>query len=174
MGNRFTDFGHAFLFENTVPPDAIAAAARAPFRWLFALLLVLVFLAGRSRYGVAPALFAMALLAFDPNFLAHAGVVHTDLGAALGFLATVLAWDRAVARPGFGRWTLAAVALGLTLATKFSAVYLLPILLVQGLLAARRGMEPGREAAGWRCGSRRSPPARSPSSSSSTRPSRRG
>jgi hypothetical protein len=146
MGNRFTDFGHAFLFENRVSPDAIAAAARAPFRWLFVVLLFLVFLAARSRYGLAPALFAMALLAFDPNFLAHAGVVHTDLGAALGFLATILAWDRAVEKPGPARLSLAAVALGLTLATKFSAVYLLPILLVQGLLSARRCPQPGREA----------------------------
>lgn len=146
MGNRFTDFGHAFLFENRVPPDAIAAAARAPFRWLLVLLLLLVFLAARARHGPAAALFATALLAFDPNFLAHAGVVHTDVGAALGFLATVLAWDRAGERPGLARLALVALSLGLSLTTKFSAVYLLPILLLQGLLAARRAARPGREA----------------------------
>jgi Dolichyl-phosphate-mannose-protein mannosyltransferase len=146
MGNRFTDFGHAFLFENRFSPDAITAAARAPFRWVLLTLLALVFFAARARYGAAPALFATALLAFDPNFLAHAGVVHTDLGAALGFLATVLAWDRAAGKPGPARLALAAVALGLTLATKFSAVYLLPILLLQGFLAARRAGKPGPEA----------------------------
>ncbi|MGE5277918.1 MAG: glycosyltransferase family 39 protein [Acidobacteriota bacterium] len=147
MGNRFTDFGHAFLFENRVSPDAIAAAARAPFRWLLVLLLLLVFFEARARHGPAPALFATALLAFDPNFLAHAGVVHTDLGAAVGFFATVLAWDRAARKPGTARLALAAIVLGLSLATKFSAVYLLPILLLQGLLAARRAKRPGREAA---------------------------
>ncbi len=146
MGNRFTDFGHAFLFESRVSPDAIAATARAPFRWLFALLLVLVFFTARSRYGPTPALFATALLAFDPNFLAHAGVVHTDLGAALGFLATVLAWDRAQEKPGAARLALTAVVLGLSLATKFSAVYLLPILLLQALFSARRAARPGRDA----------------------------
>ena len=147
MGNRFTDFGHAFLFENRVSPDAIAAAARAPFRWLLAVLLGVVFFAARARYGPLPALFATALLAFDPNLLAHAGVVHTDLGAALGFVATVLAWDAVLQKHGAARLAAAALILGLTLATKFSAVYLLPILLVQGLLAARRAARPGLEAA---------------------------
>jgi 4-amino-4-deoxy-L-arabinose transferase-like glycosyltransferase len=146
MGNRFTDFGHAFLFENRVPPDAIAAAARAPFRWVLVALLALVFLSARGRYGAWPAVFAAALVALDPNFLAHAGVVHTDVGASLGFLATVLAWDRALEKPGAARLLLAAAALGLALATKFTAVYLLPILLLQALLAARRAPRPGRTA----------------------------
>lgn len=146
MGNRFTDFGHAFLFENRVSPDAIAGAARRPFRWLLLGLIALVFGAAWSRYGVSPALFASALVAFDPNFVAHAGLVHTDLGAALGFLATVLAWDRVLEKPGPARLVFTAGLLGLALATKFSAAYLLPILLLQGLLAARRAPRPGREA----------------------------
>ena len=91
-----------------------------------------------------PALFAVALLAFDPNLLAHAGVVHTDLGAALAFLATVLAWDAAEKRPSAARVALAAACLGLALTTKFSAVYLVPILLLQTLLEARRGGGSGR------------------------------
>ena len=46
--------------------------------------------------------------------IAHAGVVHTDLGAALAFLATVLAWDRAWREPSAGRVTVGAgVVLGL-------------------------------------------------------------
>jgi hypothetical protein len=145
MGSNFTDFGHAFLFQNRVPADAIAAAAREPFRWVLAALVVLVFLWARSRYGAGPALFAAALVALDPNFLAHAGIVHTDVGASLGFLAAVLAWDRALARPSTGRLALAGAALGLALATKFSALYLIPILLVQGLFASRRAAAPARE-----------------------------
>jgi dolichyl-phosphate-mannose-protein mannosyltransferase len=147
MGNRFTDFGHAFLFENRVSPDAIAGAARRPFRWLLLGLLALVFGTAWSRYGVPPALFAAALVALDPNFVAHAGVVHTDLGAALGFLATVLAWNRVLERPAPARLVVAAGVFGLALATKFSAAYLLPILLLQGLLSARRAARAGRESA---------------------------
>ncbi len=146
MGTRFTDYGHALLFQGPVSPDAIARAARIPFLLVLALLLAVVFLSARARYGDAAALFAVALLAFDPNLIAHAGVVHTDLGAALLFLAAVLSWEGA-RRHRAALWHLfAAVVLGLALATKFSAVYLFPILLLQGLLAIRSGPRPGREA----------------------------
>ena len=85
-------------------------------------------------------------MALDPNFVAHAGVVHTDVGAAFGFLAAVLAAEAARRRPTALRLALAAVALGVALATKFSAILLLPILLLQGLIAARKEARPGRAA----------------------------
>ena len=153
LGERFTPYGHAFLFESPVSADAIAAAARAPFLVLFAVLLGLVFFSARARYGDGAALFALALCALDPNLIAHAGVVHTDLGAALGFLATVLAWDRAWRTPSVGRIAVAGLVLGLALSTKFSAVYLLLILLLQALVGARRAERPGsvalRAAGAW-------------------------
>ncbi len=137
MGNLFRDFGPDFFYRNRVGPDDLIAAARAPFLLVLAALLLLVFFAARSRYGDGPALFAVALLAFDPNLLAHAGVVHTDLGAALMFPAVVLAWEAARRRPTLPRLALSATVLGLALTTKFSAVYLAPILLLQTLLAPR-------------------------------------
>jgi 4-amino-4-deoxy-L-arabinose transferase-like glycosyltransferase len=147
MGNLFVEYGPDFFYRNRVPPDRILAVARAPFLLVLSALLLLVFFAARSRYGPVPALFATALLAFDPNLLAHAGVVHTDLGAALAFLGTVLAWDAALRRPRPWRLVLAAACLGLALTTKFSAVYLVPILVLQTLLAARREEAPGRSLA---------------------------
>lgn len=153
MGERFTPFGHAFLFENVASPDAIAAAARAPFLAVLAALLLLVFFAARARYGDGPALFVLSIVALDPNLIAHAGVVHTDLGAALAFLATVLAWDRAWRNPSTGRLIAAGVILGLALTTKFSCVYLVPILLLQALAGSRKAERPaaavGRALACW-------------------------
>jgi hypothetical protein len=108
MGTSFWTWGHAYLFENAVPVDRIVAAARAPFLALFGLLILLVFAAARNRWGDGPALFAAALCAFDPNLVAHAGVVHTDLGAALTILASVLAFDAALRKPGAGRVAVAA------------------------------------------------------------------
>jgi len=152
IGAFFSDFGQAFIFDNLSPPDAIAARARFPFLLVFAALLLLVFFEARRRYGTAPALFAESLLAFDPNLVAHAGVVHTDLGASLGFLATVLAWDAVLRRPAAPgssrrpyarRVVVAGLCLGASLASKFSTVYLVPVLLLQTLLAARRAERPG-------------------------------
>ncbi len=141
MGTTFTGWGHRFLFDGPVSPDTISAAARAPFLLVFGALLTLVFFAARARWGSAAGLFALALIAFDPNFVAHAGIVHTDLGAALAFLAAVLAWDAAEREPSAGRVARAGIVIGLALLTKFSCVYLLPILLLQSLvnLRVRRG-----------------------------------
>ncbi|HEY1250883.1 MAG TPA: phospholipid carrier-dependent glycosyltransferase [Thermoanaerobaculia bacterium] len=136
MGNFFVDYGPDFFYANTVPPDRIIAAARSPFLVVLAALIVLVFAAALGRYGAAAAFFAAALCALDPNILAHAGVVHTDLGAALGFLASVLSWEAARRRPTAARLALAGVCLGLALTAKFSAVYLVPILLLQTLIAS--------------------------------------
>ncbi len=144
MGNRFIDYGHAFLFGSPVAPDRILAAARAPFLLVLAGLLVLIFVAAQSRYGNGAALWALALVALDPNFVAHAGVVHTDLGAAAAFLAAVLAWERA-RRGGWIAIGVAGGALGLALLTKFTSVYLVPILILQTLIAAREDSHPGRE-----------------------------
>ncbi|HEY2797933.1 MAG TPA: phospholipid carrier-dependent glycosyltransferase [Thermoanaerobaculia bacterium] len=144
MGNLFVDYGPDFFYANTLPADTIIAAARAPFLGVLAALLALVFVAASNRYGAVAALFAAALCAFDPNLVAHAGVVHTDLGAALGFLASVLSWEAARRRPTAARLALAGVCLGLALTAKFSAVYLLPILLLQTLIASRRGAEARR------------------------------
>ena len=146
-GEPVHDFGPEFFFANTVAADRIIAAARAPFLGVFAALLLLVLFTARARYGWPAALFAVALCALDPNLVAHAGVVHTDLGAALTFLAAVLAWNAAQKRPTAARLALSAVCLGLALATKFSAVYLFPILLLQTLLAGR-----GEEGAARRIG----------------------
>ncbi|MFY9552982.1 MAG: glycosyltransferase family 39 protein [Thermoanaerobaculia bacterium] len=135
--DSFLTFGPAFFFSNRVPVDQILATARAPFLLVYAALVLLVFFAARSRYGNVPALLAAALLALDSNLIAHAGVVHTDLGAALMFPAAVLAWEAARRRPTALRLLLAALTVGLALVTKFSTVYLIPILLLQTLLAPR-------------------------------------
>jgi Dolichyl-phosphate-mannose-protein mannosyltransferase len=146
MGTRLYDFGHAFLFESPVGPDKIAATARAPFLGVLALLLVLIFAAAAPRYGPAAALFAVALVALEPNFVAHAGVVHTDVSAAVAFLATVLAWEHAERRRTPLRLLGAAVVLGVALATKFSTILLPPILLLQSLIASRRAPRPAAAA----------------------------
>ena len=144
MGNLFVVYGPDFFYRNRVPVDRILAVARAPFLAVLAALLLVVFFYGQARYGPVPALFATGLLCCDPNLLAHAGVVHTDLGAALAFVATVLAWEAARNRPSPGRLVLAGTCLGLAFCTKFSAVYLVPILLLQTLLAAKDESSGGR------------------------------
>ena len=44
---------------------------------------LVVFFAAREWFGTTAALVALTLTVFDPNILAHSGLVTTDLGATL-------------------------------------------------------------------------------------------
>jgi len=121
--------GHDFLFGN----DATAVLFRARMAasvFSFALAL-LVFAAARQMFAMWKAgLLAMALLIFDPNFLAHGALVATDVASACTWLATIYAFYRWRLAPSRARLILAGLALGLALVTKFTGVLLIPLLLV--------------------------------------------
>ena len=139
-GPDFAGAGHDFLFRNRVPADRILAAARAPMLLFFVALLLLVFGAARRYFGTAAGFVALVLVAFEPNFLAHSGIVHTDVPVTLFWLAFVLSWSRLLERRTAGRVAVAALLLGGALATKFSAVYLVPtgVLVALGVRIAER------------------------------------
>jgi 4-amino-4-deoxy-L-arabinose transferase-like glycosyltransferase len=94
---------------------------------------VLLVLASYEMFGVTTALFALTLYVFDPLVIAHGPLVGTDVGAACCIFATVYAFYRYVKRPSWGRLAVCAVAAGLALAAKHSAIVILPILLLLGV-----------------------------------------
>ena len=131
-----------WLYANRLGAHEVVAAARRPFPWFLGLLVVVTWLAGRSFFGPVAGLLAAAVVAFDPTGIAHAGVVHTDVGAALAMTATVAL--AAAAAGGRERlWPAAGLALGLALATKFTAVVLAPVVVVLPLLHAALERPPG-------------------------------
>ena len=91
-----------FSFSSPLRPETLFAVARAPVTALFFLLVVVTGWAVRSWAGDLAGILAAALLAFEPNLLAHAGVVHTDLAAALGFFGTLVLAARALERRSLG------------------------------------------------------------------------
>jgi len=127
-----------FLISNDLPPDRLIRAARLPFPIVLFALTLLVHAAVARWAGPPVALAAAALIAFEPNFVAHAGVLHTDVPFALGFLGTLHLALLALESEGLGMWAAVGAALGATLATKFSAVFLVPVLLVLALVALLR------------------------------------
>ena len=92
-----------------------------------ALSLVVIF-ATLEWFGVTAALVALTLVVFDPDILADSGLVTTDVGAALFFLATIWTLFRYVKRPTLVRLAITGVVLGLLLATKHSGVLIGPML----------------------------------------------
>ena len=91
---------------------------------------LLVFLAAFEMFGVGAAFVALVVLVFEPNVLAHGAFVTTDVGVSCFFFASVYAFYRYCKAPSVGRLVVASLAAGLALATKHSAVLLLPMLLL--------------------------------------------
>jgi hypothetical protein len=87
--------------------------ARLVVSFFAVLLAVLVFLAAKEMFGTWAGFIALALLAFDPNFLAHGAVVRTDTGLACFLFASLYALYRYVKAPSAGRLVVAALATGL-------------------------------------------------------------
>ncbi|HID52226.1 MAG TPA: phospholipid carrier-dependent glycosyltransferase [Anaerolineae bacterium] len=134
-GDRFT-LAREFFWENAAPPrvERVMFLARLPV--LFAGLLTGALLmrwlrlfnrwCGWNNYG--PALALIALFAFSPNLLASFTLATTDGLLVTLYVATVFALWWYGQRPSWRRWLLLALFLGLALATKLTALVLLPVL----------------------------------------------
>jgi hypothetical protein len=93
---------------------------------LFGLLLgVVVFAWSYELFGWRGGVFALVLFAFEPNFIANSGLVTTDVAVSAFFLATIYFLWRACRE--------------LTMASKFSALLLLPIVALLLLRQIVRG-----------------------------------
>jgi 4-amino-4-deoxy-L-arabinose transferase-like glycosyltransferase len=118
--------GNLFLAQNGV--YSVLVPARLAAALMSLLLAAVVLLAAWEMFGRAEALIALALLAFEPNLIAHGSLVTTDMALAATALATVYALYRYRNRPSWARLLAAGLAFGLLLASKHSAVVILPIL----------------------------------------------
>lgn len=112
--------------------------ARVPFCLLTVAMTWVLFGATSRRFGARAGLAAAALLAFNPNVLAHGRLAALDAGtAALMFIATVAFLDL-LERPGPGRTLWAGVAFGLAQAAKFTSLLVVVLFGVLALVAAVR------------------------------------
>lgn len=153
-----------FLWEIGNNVEHIMFLARLPTVWLALLMAAVVSrwtralvgsrqwtvgggqLSASTRAAVA-GLVALALVAFDPNILAHAGLATTDLGLAAG--ATVAGYTlwRFMRWPTVWTAALAGIGMGLLQNTKFTALLFVPLfVVVMGLWV----WEKSRGAGDWR------------------------
>lgn len=126
--------GREFVFGNDA--NQILFRARMATMSLTLLLAVCVFVAAQEMFGDGAAILALALLCFDPTLLAHSALVTTDSAQALFLFATIYAFYRYNRRPTLLRLAGVGVMAGLALASKHSAVLLLPMLAVLGVAEA--------------------------------------
>ena len=132
-GDAFSG-GQAFLARNDGDRNQIVFQMRLATGLLAIALSLVVFFAAREFFGDWAALAALALVALDPNILAHSALVTTDIGVSLFFLSSTWCFYRYAKHPTWTRLIVAGAVAGLLEATKHSGVLLIPMLL---LLIAR-------------------------------------
>lgn len=138
--------GKDFVFLNDT--DAILFRTRMSSALLTVLLALLVFLTAWEMFGTAPAFFALGLIAFDPNLLAHGALVTTDVGIACFLFATAYAFYRYVKKPSIWRVVLVGAAGGLALASKHTGILIFPMLALLVLCELIWGRRAAPDAAG--------------------------
>ncbi len=134
-------FGFYFLYMYGNDADKLLFWGRLPVVFLSLLLGIYVYRWAYELFGTFAGVMALFLYAFCPNILAHSRFVTMDLGLSCFFFMTLYYLWKFV-REGRKRNLIATgISLGLALATKFSAIILLPILIL--LLALSTLWSPG-------------------------------
>lgn len=132
------DFGARFLYHNREGADELLFRARLMTILLTMGLGMAVALWTRVHFGAPAAVLALALYCFDPNITAHGRYVTTDLIAALTIFLSCVTWSRYLESRRTVHLLIAGVTLGLALASKFSTVFLVPVLIVLWWMRGRK------------------------------------
>lgn len=130
------EFSRQFLIERNTNTDQLVFWARVPMILLGVLLGVYVFLWARELYGELAGYLALILASFSPNILAETTRATNDIGVTcFSFISVYYLWKFLYKGQNHGSW-LAGVFLGLSLATKFTALYLIPLFVLLAGLSA--------------------------------------
>lgn len=124
------EYGDLFFYESQNNVEKIIFWARLPFILLTLALIYLVFLWARTLFGPKAGLMAAALVGFSPNILAHGRLATTDLGLVFFFVLACWLLRKYYIKPTWANAALLGMGLGLAMVAKFSALILLPIILL--------------------------------------------
>lgn len=128
--------------------DNIVFYARLPIILFTLVLGIILFLVGKRFYGLLAGLVALFFFALSPDFLTHGHLANTDLWMTLGFFIFVFSFGYYLEKPNWKRLVLAALCFAFAMLVKFSAVLLVPILIILWLVKCYMSHE--RKKYGWK------------------------
>jgi hypothetical protein len=103
---------------------------------LAAILGVFIFLWTREIYGLNAAFAALAIYCFDPNFLAHSSIIHTDVPFTLFFFAGTYFFWRTLNRVTWINLFFTSLFFAVSAITKFSFLMIFPVWALLGFIMA--------------------------------------
>ena len=122
------DFANQFLWKTNTNTQSILFRARLPIIALAVLLAMVVYAWARELYGKKAGLLALTLTAFSPNVLAHGSLATNDVGFTCFAILSAYTFWRWLRKPDWKRAMTASLCFGLAMASKFSALFLIPAL----------------------------------------------
>lgn len=137
-------FSDQFMWQTGNDAQAMLQLARPPIILLGVLLAAAIAFWARRWWGPIAGWAALFLATFDPNMLANARLVTTDLGLTLFFFVAVWLLWRWLQQPTTFNLILAGAAAGLATASKFTGLMIWPTFLLLILIY------PHRDSGRWR------------------------
>lgn len=128
-----------FMRQNIKSYGKILAMGRAGAILAGVIVCLMVWVAAREGYGEIGGLVALAACALSPTMIAHARLVTTDVPAALFSFLFVITLMRYFDGPSVVKAAVMAMALGLTILTKFTCLFWVPFALLAPFLSAFTG-----------------------------------
>lgn len=124
--------GLGFLDENTEngKDKLIIYSSRAMVMLLSVLLGVFIFVWAHELYGIKAGIFALFLFSFEPNLIAHSGLVTTDAGVTVVILITFYFLYKYVKTEGRMHLIVCGVFFGLSLLAKHTSFVVVPAILL--------------------------------------------
>ncbi len=127
--------GYVLLYQCGNDPDRVLRWARVPNLLWGLLTLVLIYRIARELFGPKGAFVSLFLAALCPMLLAHCSLVTIDASVTAMTLLTIEVFRGLYGNLGIVRCFWCGIVLGLALSTKFSAVFLIPVLMWSWLVA---------------------------------------
>jgi hypothetical protein len=127
-------FADQFLWSANKNGHSIVFRARLVIVVLTLCLGLTVYAWSREMFGPAAGVLGLALFAFDPNMMAHGSLATNDMGVTLFAGLTLYTFWRWLKKPTRGRAVVAAIAFCLAQVSKYSALLLVPSLVVIGVV----------------------------------------
>src|SRR3989344_5274076 len=130
------DMGYEFLYQSGNDADQIIQWARTGPMVLTLILVIFIYIWSKELMGDWWALLPSIGVALSPHFLAHGHYVTTDIGAALGIVASLYYFNKYLIFPNKKSLVIAGIAFGFAQLTKFSALILVGHMLVMVVIYA--------------------------------------
>jgi len=130
-------FSNQFFYHYNNRADDYIFWARLPIVILSLFFGLALFYWTQRLFNPLAGLFALTLFTFCPDILAHSRLATADLSVALFFFLSVMSFGAYLNAPTRPKMIITGIFAGLTFLSKFTAIFLFPILLLIGILSKK-------------------------------------